>query len=140
MKNIIKFTSLSLLAVALAASPVLSRAQDAATNAPAMDGAAPKAKKKGGALPFHGKIVTIDAASSTLTVGELTLTVTSKSKITSTNAVPATLADFKVGDSVSGAYKKGKDGALTVTTLHLGGGKAKKKKSEGEAAPAPAAQ
>ncbi len=135
MKNIIKLTSLSLLAVALAASPVLSRAQDAMTNAPAADGAAPKAKKKG-ALPFHGKIVTIDAASSTLTVGELTLTVTSKSKITSTNAVPATLADFKVGDSVSGAYKKGKDGALTVTTLHLGGGKAKKKKSEGEAAPA----
>jgi len=144
MKNIIKYTSLSLLAVALAASPVMSRAQDAATNAPAADATAPVVKKKS-TLPFHGKIATIDAAGSTFTVGELVLNVTSTSKVTSTNGAPATLADFKVGDNVSGAYKKAKDGKLNVTTLHLGGGKAKKKKPAAEAtapasATAPAAQ
>ena len=137
MKNIIKYTSLSLLAVALAASPMVSRAQNAATNAPAADGAAPVVKKKS-TLPFHGKIATIDAAGSTFTVGELVLNVTSTSKVTSTNGVPATLADFKVGDNVAGAYKKAADGKLNVTTLHLGG-KAKKKKPAADAT-APAAQ
>ena len=137
MKNIIKYTSLSLLAMVLAVSPGLSRAQDAATNAPAADGAAPVVKKKA-TLPFHGKIATIDAAGSTFTVGTLVLNVTSTSKVTSTNGVPATLADFKVGDNVAGAYKKTADGKLNVTTLHLAA-KAKKKKPAADAA-APAAQ
>jgi len=133
MKNIIKFTSMSLLAVALVVSPGLSRAQDTATNAPAASATAPVVKKKG-TLPFHGKIATIDAAGATFTVGELVLNVTSTTKISSTNGVPATLADFKVGDAVAGAYKKTPEGKLNVTTLHLGG-KAKKKKA---VAPVPA--
>lgn len=139
MKNLVKYASLSLLAAALAFTPTLSRAQDAATNAPAMapaDGSTTNAaptvkKKKGGGLPFHGKIATLDASAGTLTVGELSLTITSKTKI-STNNVPATLDDFKVGDSVSGYYKKTADGTLNLTTLRLGGGKKK--------AAAPAAQ
>ncbi len=139
MKNIIKYTSLSLLAVALAASPVMSRAQDASTNAPAADATAPVAKKKS-TLPFHGKIATIDAAGATFTVGELVLNVTSTTKVTSTNGIPATLADFKVGDNVAGAYKKAADGKLNVTTLHLGGKAKKKKPATDAAAPAPAAQ
>ncbi len=116
MKNIIKLTGLTLLAAALVAMPVGLRAQDATTNAPAA--AAPMAKKKGGTLPFHGKISAVDASGGSLTVGTLTLNVTSKSKIT-TNNVPATLADFKVGDNVAGAYKKTAEGKLNVTTLHL---------------------
>jgi hypothetical protein len=122
MKNIIKFTSLSLMAAALAVSPMASFAQDAATNAPAAAAtnapAATKAKRT--ILPFHGKIVTLDASAGTFTVGQLNLSVTSTTKIT-TNSVPATLADFKVGDNVTGAYKKAADGTLNVTTLHLGG-------------------
>ena len=139
MKNIIKYTSLSLLAVALAVSPGLSRAQDAATNAPAAEATAPVVKKKS-TLPFHGKIATIDAAGSTFTVGTLVLNVTSTSKVTSTNGVPATLADFKVGDNVAGAYKKTADGKLNVTTLHLAAKAKKKKPAADAAAPAPAAQ
>jgi hypothetical protein len=134
MKNIIKHASLSLLAAALAVVPVSSRAQDAATNAPA---AAPTAgtstnapavhKKKAGGFPFHGKISALDASAGTLTVGTLSLTVTSTTKI-STNGVPATLADFKVSDSVTGYYKKAADGSLTLTTLKI----AKKKKAAAE--------
>ncbi len=121
MKNIIKLAGLTLLTAALVAMPVGLRAQDATTNAPA----AAVAKKKGSTLQFHGKISAVDASGGNFTVGTLTLNVTSKSKIT-TNNVPATLADFKVGDNVAGAYKKTAEGKLNVTTLHLAG-KAKKK-------------
>ncbi len=131
MKNIIKYASLSLFAAALAITPLLTRAQDASTNAPAMSSDsstnAPTAthkKKKGAGLPFHGKIAAIDASAGTFSVGELSLTVTSTTKIT-TNGAPATLADFKVDDSVSGYYKKATDGTLNVSTLRLGGGKKK---------------
>jgi hypothetical protein len=127
MKHLVKFTTLGLLAAALIATPVWSRAQDAATNAPA---AAPTVqKKKNGALPFHGKLSALDAAAGTFTVGTLNLSITSTTKI-STNAVPATLADFKVGDNVSGAYKKTADGKLTATSLKLGLGKKKKAAAE----------
>ena len=135
MKNLIKYASLTLIAAVLAATPMVSRAQDAAPTTPAVTPAdssttntPPVKKKKAAGLPFHGKIATLDASAGTFTVGELSLTVTSATKI-STNGVPATLADFKVGDNVQGAYKKTTDGALNVTTLRL----AKKKK-------APAAQ
>ena len=120
MKNIIKITTLSLFAAALVALPVLANAGDAVTNAPASDmtnNAPTIVKKKHGALPFHGAIVSLDASAGTFTVGELNLSVTSTTKIT-TNTVPATLADFKIGDKVSGAYKKTADGTLQVTTLH----------------------
>jgi hypothetical protein len=62
-------------------------------------------------------------------VGTLNLSITSTTKI-STNAVPATLADFKVGDNVTGAYKKAADGKLTATSLKLGPGKKKKAAAE----------
>lgn len=132
MKNIVKYASLSLIAAALAITPALTRAQDASTNAPSMGSTdastnAPTTmhkKKKGAGLPFHGKIAAIDASAGTFSVGELSLTVTSTTKIT-TNGVPATLADFKVDDSVSGYYKKATDGTLNVSTLRLGGGKKK---------------
>lgn len=137
MKNIIKLTTLSLLAAALTAMPMVSTAQDTTTNS--MDSAsstnaAPVVKKKHTTLPFHGAIASLDASAGTFSVGELNFTVTSKTKITSTNNVPATLADFKIGDKVSGAYRKAADGTLNVTMMHLGGGKKK------AAAAAPAAQ
>jgi len=133
MKHMVRWAGLGLVAAVLAAAPMAVYAQVASTNTPAADAPAPKAKKKG-TLPFHGKIATIDASAATFTVGDLVLNVTSKSKITSTNAVPAALADFKVGDEVSGAYKKGTDGKLNVTTLHEGGKAKKKKKTAADAA------
>lgn len=125
MKKLIKMTILGLLAFSLAAAPAIL-AQDATTNAPAGAAATPVTKKKA-VTPFHGNISALDATAGTFTVGTLELNITSASKISSTNGVPATLADFKVGDNVSGGYKKAADGKLTVTTLHPT--KAKKKKA-----------
>jgi hypothetical protein len=125
MKNIIKLTTLGLVAAALITTPVWSLAQDAgataaspSTNAPAVQ------KKKNGTLPFKGKLAAVNATAGTFTVGELNLNITSTTKI-STNAVPATLADFKVGDNVTGAYKKTADGTLNATTLKLAAPKKK---------------
>jgi hypothetical protein len=118
----IKFTTLIVLAAALIATPVLSRAQDSVTNAPATatgTNATVLHKKKATGLPFHGKIASVDATAGTFTVGQLSLSITSTTKITNAGK-PATLADAKVGDTVGGYYKKGADGALTVTTLKLG--------------------
>jgi len=71
----------------------------------------------------------VDAPAGTFSVGKLTLNITSTTKI-STNAVPATLADFKVGDYVTGAYKKAADGTLNATSLKLGTPKKKKTAAE----------
>jgi len=120
-KHIAKIALFALVASALVAVPAASRAQDT-TNAPT---AAAPAKKHAG-LPFNGKIATLDATASTITVGSLTISIASTTKITK-DAKPATLADFAVGDAVAGAYKKDGD-KLTATTLH--NAKAKKKKAE----------
>ena len=121
---------LSLFAAAILATPV--QAQDtASTNAPT----APAKHKKHETLPFHGKLSSIDAAAMTLTVGERTFVITSTTKI-SKDGTPATLAEAVVGEPVSGAYKKGADGKLTATSVHLGGKgdgeKKHKKKTEPE--------
>ena len=136
MKNILK---ISLFAAAIVAAPALSRAQDAATNAPAVtrapapapDQAAPapaKPKKQG--LVFRGTVSAVDTNAMTLTVETRTFDITSDTKITK-DGQPATLGDGVVGQPVSGAYKKGDDGKLDATTIRFG---AKKKKEA--AAPA----
>jgi len=101
----------SLVAAALIATPVITRAQDASTNQPA---ATAPAKKHG--LQYKGKVVAVDTAAKTITVGKQTYNVTATTKINK-DGKPATLADFAVGDAVAGGYKK--DGEkLNATTIH----------------------
>ena len=136
MKNhLAKITSFGLVAIALTLAPAITRAQDA-TNAPAPAQSTPK---KHGGLPFHGKVSAVDTAKETLTVGKLTLSITSLTKITNaTNGAPAILDDISVGENISGSYLTDDSGQLNAKTIHIGskaggkGGKAKKKK------PAPA--
>ena len=129
MKNqIAKITLLGLLTSALVAVPSVTRAADS-TNAPAM--AAP-AKKAGTA--FHGKIAAVDTAAMTITVGELTISATSATKITK-DGKPATLSDLTVGETVAGSYKKDDAGKLNATGIHAGD-KAPKKKKAAPAVPA----
>jgi hypothetical protein len=118
MKNhIAKITLFGLVAAALALTPTFSYAQDA-TNAPASQNPAPKKHKF---TPFHGKVDAVDASAQTLTVGTLTITITSKTKISNTTTgEPAVLSDITVGEFVSGAYKKTPDGTLQATTIHIG--------------------
>jgi hypothetical protein len=103
--HIAKITAFGLVAAALAVVPTISRSQDASstTNAPAQT----PPKKHHGAIPFHGKVVAVDASAETLTVGKLTLNITSTTKISNaTNGEPAILSDIIVGETVGGSYKK----------------------------------
>ena len=114
MKNsIAKLALFSLVAVSLLGSPAVSRAQDASTNAAAK----PAAKKT--TLPFNGKISSLDASGATVTVGKLTLNVTSTTKITKDGS-PAALSDLTVGEKITGSYKKDAAGKLNATAIHAG--------------------
>jgi hypothetical protein len=115
-KNISQITILSLFAVALVALPVSSHAE--ATNTPAASDqtALPKHHKN---PPFHGKLKAVDTGAKTITVGKLTLQITSDTKITK-DGQPATLSDGMVGEPVRGAYTKTADGSLNATTVHFG--------------------
>jgi hypothetical protein len=120
---------LSLLTAALIASPAASRAADTAV--PAATDTKPAKPKNPDATPFHGKVVSVDVAASTITVGADKLTLTAQSKI-SKDGNKAKLADIAVGDAVAGSYKKADSGGLTVLSLRDGkkpGNGTKKKKA-----------
>ena len=70
-------------------------------------------------MPFHGKVTAVDTNAMTLTVGTLTLQVTSDTKITK-DGKPAKLSDGVVGEPVRGSYKKTDDGKLNAVTVHFG--------------------
>jgi len=125
MKHLIKTTIFSLAAAALMAVPAVSHAQ-MATNAPAMGSSTNSMAKP---LPFHGKIAKIDPTAGTFEIKTMSFSITSTTKITGTNGVPATLADFTVGEAVVGSYTKAADGTLQVNSLKVGGGKKKAKKN-----------
>ena len=130
MKN--QIALFALVAAALIAAPVVSRAEDKpAKSAPAADAAAPAAKKH--SLPFNGKVTSVDATAMTVTVGSQTLNVTSETKIVK-DGKPATLADITVGESARGSYKKDDAGKLNAASISIGEkapkGESKKKKAE----------
>ena len=115
-KNISKITVLGLFAAALVAMPVLSRAEG--TNAPAASDQTAPAKPKKNSLPFHGNLKAVDMSAKTLTVGTLTMQITSDTKITK-DGQPATLSDGVVGEPVSGAYMKLDNGKLNALSVHF---------------------
>jgi hypothetical protein len=128
--NLFKIALLGLVTAAFVANPNLVRAADS-TNTPAAT--APAHKKNG--LPFHGKIAAVDTTAETLTVGSLTIEVTSATKI-SKDGKKSALADLTVGEAVTGYYKKDDAGKLTATTIHAGK-KAEKMKPATSSATAP---
>ncbi len=69
----------------------------------------------------------MDTSAKTLTVGTLTLQITSDTKITK-DGQPATLSDGVVGEPVGGTYTKTADGKLNALIVHFGA-KPKKKTS-----------
>jgi len=133
MKNIIsKIAFFSLVAVALAATPAISRADDS-TNGAAAPAPAPKKKS----LVFHGKVSAVDATAMTFTVGESTATVTSQTKIKK-DGQPAVFADITVGETVACSYTKDDAGNMTAKSVTIGE-KMKKKSADTAAPAAPAA-
>lgn len=121
--NIAKISLLTLIAAALIAVPAATSAQEAGTNSTAATAPA-KAKKAKTTLPFNGAVAAVDTNAMTFAVGERTFNVTSTTKITKSGQ-PAVLGDLTVGETVTGAYKKGADGKLDATSVKIGGKKKK---------------
>ena len=80
---------------------------------------AKKEKRKATGFPFRGKVAKIDKTAKTITVGERTFQITSKTHITK-DGKPATLEDGKVGEPVTGYVRKSEDGQLNAATIHFG--------------------
>src|SRR5206468_6545155 len=75
-----------------------------------------KAPKAG---PFHGKLVAVDSAAKTITVGKRTFQITSETKLKK-DGKPATLDAGVVGEVVSGYVKTSPEGKLMATTVTFG--------------------
>jgi len=101
---------MGLLAVAVSGTPLALHAQDASTET---------APKKPKAIPFHGKLEAVDSTAKTISVGKMTIQVTSDTKIMK-DGKPATLADGTVGENVTGSYRKDADGKLNASKITFG--------------------
>jgi hypothetical protein len=120
--KIAKTAILSLLASAIVATPVVSRAQDNSTNAPipsAPSSTPPVKPKKSTSLVVSGKASEVDTNAMTLTVGRHLFTITSQTRINK-DGKPAVLSDITVGDKVGVAYKKTADGKFNAATINDG--------------------
>ncbi len=114
-KFILRFGLATLLAVTMAGTPVALRAQTA-TNGPAIH---PHIKVTDQVIPFRGKLKAIDNTGKTISVGTMTIQITSDTLISKLGK-PATLADGVEGDVVGGAYRKDADGKLNAVSLRFG--------------------
>jgi hypothetical protein len=125
MKNTFLTSALvAIVGLALVGAPITAKAQ---TNAPATtaptDTTTPKAKKKSGKIQYEGSITAIDASSLTVATTKKTLTLaiapTTKFAIKGKkDKTPATVADFAVGDKVTGSYTVDATGAMTAASVH----------------------
>ncbi len=128
IKSFPKLIVLSLLAIAVAGIPAPLQAQTMTKPATEKE----NRPRKPAVTPFHGKLKAIDKTAKTISLGELTIQITSETKI-DRNDKPAVLEDGVVGENVSGAYKKSEDGKLTATLVHFGvksGSKSKSAKTD----------
>jgi hypothetical protein len=110
---------LALCAAAVVAMPASSRAQDATTNAPAVEQTAPAKPSKPRTLPFHGELASVDTNAMTLAVGKRTFQITSQTRIFK-GEKPATLSDGVAGQPVRGSYRKNDNGGLDAVTVRFG--------------------
>lgn len=107
-----------LCAAAIAVLPWPLHAQN--TNKPAAkETRAKKPAVTPAVTPFRGKLKALDKTAKTISVGELTIQVTSETKILKAEK-PAVLEDGVVGEIVSGAYQKSEDGKLHATRITFG--------------------
>jgi uncharacterized protein (DUF2141 family) len=89
-------------------------------------------------VPFHGRVIAVDAVAKSFKLGDRTFVVTSETRIKK-DGVPATFDDVKAGDNVGGAFRTANDGRLEVLTLNTGlkaDAEKKKKKDGGTNSPA----
>jgi len=81
------------------------------------------AGKKPRAIPFHGKIASVDASAKTFSIAGKEKTrvikITDETKITKQGAA-ATMTDLAADEEVRGSYWKKEDGSLEARTVKLG--------------------
>jgi len=107
----LRFWLAGLVAVVVAGTPVALRAQ-----VPGIPVGTNKLANQ--TVPFRGKLKAIDLIAKTITIGELTIQITSETKI-SKSGKPAMLSDTAEGDMAAGSYKKEADGKLEAVTLRF---------------------
>lgn len=138
MKNkISKLALMSLTVAVFVALPAALRAEDkpAKPVAPTAPALPPKISHQ----PFHGKVVAVDTAAMTLTVGNIVLNITADTKLTK-GGQPATLSEITPGETAGGLAKKDDAGKLNAMVIRVGGTaetpKKPKKADRPDAAPA----
>jgi hypothetical protein len=114
LKSILKNGVLTLLACTILSAPTHLNAQN-----DEMPAAEKKETRSNRVTPFHGKLRTVDKDARTISVGELTIQVTSDTRIMK-DGKPATLEDGTLEEIVAGAYRKTEDGKLQATMVRFG--------------------
>jgi hypothetical protein len=71
-------------------------------------------------IPFRGTLKSCNASAGTITVGTRTFTCTRETKIYREGKLTALTAS-KVGETVTGSYRKAEDGKLMAASVYLGG-------------------
>ena len=71
------------------------------------------------AIPFRGKIASVNKEANTLKIGERTFQVSPETRIIKAGK-SATLDDASVGEDVGGSYREGTDKKLNVVSLRIG--------------------
>ena len=125
MKLILSTSALAAyLGIALASVPATLSAQTPTATDVTTAGAAattPAPTKKSKPTEYEGTLTAIDTTANIVSVAStaklLTMSITPATKIKK-DKKPATLADFAIGDKVTGSYTKDATGTLTAYSLH----------------------
>jgi hypothetical protein len=78
-----------------------------------------KTEPKARPIPLRGKLVSINTAGRTLTVGKRTFCITSQTKLWFSDKQPARFENAVVGESVTGSYTKAADGRLIANSIYF---------------------
>ncbi len=139
MKITLPITALAaILGLALAGIPV--HAQTTATAPAAAPTATPTKAASAKKTPYSGTLSAVDASSITITdktAAAKTLAIAPTTKFLK-DGKTATIADFAVGDKVTGSFTTDATGKLTAASLHKGASAKKAKKDAAAATTAPA--
>ncbi|HEY2713318.1 MAG TPA: DUF5666 domain-containing protein [Chthoniobacterales bacterium] len=121
MKSKILILSAVLTGIAVFATGISAKDKKAQSPSPS-PASSPQASammKKTRALPYHGKVVSVDASARSFVVGKRTFAITNDTQITKDNA-PAALSDIMSGEMVGGSYWKKDDGTMEARTVRIG--------------------
>src|SRR5689334_19607830 len=109
-KSVVRHFAVGLCAIVIGASAL------AATQTNEEKSASEKLPSAG---PFHAKLVAIDKAARTITVGKRTFLITPETKFNKAGK-PAKIDDAVIGEPVSGYVKPNAQGKLVATKVNFG--------------------